>query len=501
MSLRLGGLDDSEARRITVDEGASAGSALRVDFFESDAGAVQANREHDDALPDGKDRNTMRPVTRRAMQTAAVLATMTMIASGCSSGVDAGSASETLDPSATVDLTLAGWSLGTTPEFQTLVDGFEAEHPNVSIDIKEYDPNNYETQLTADLSAGSAPDLFPIKNLKYYYTWGANDQLADVSDVAAQFENDEHIDISSLKLEDNYFALPYRQDSWLLFYNKDLFAEAGVDEPDGTWTWDDYGQVAGQLTDAFRAAGRTDVYGAYQHTWQSVVQGYALAQTEGADLTTGDLSYLKEYYERALALQDAGSTLPFAQAQANQITYQSQFGTQKAAMLPMGTWYIAAYLAQRESGDADAFNWGLAPAPQRDSSTLGENITFADPTSWAVSARSEGQQLAAAKEFLAYASGEGGATALAAIGITPAYYSDAVVDAIFGLEGMPDDELSKTAFTDHDTRPENPLYEYTSSIQDILKDTHSAIMTESTSIDDALASTEQELENNAYVGQ
>ena len=35
-------------------------------------------------------------------------------------------------------------------------------------------------------------------------------------------------------------------------------------------------------------------------------------------------------------------------------------------MMPMGTWYIATLIAQQASGDADNFDWGIAPVPQLD---------------------------------------------------------------------------------------------------------------------------------------
>src|SRR5699024_9143050 len=80
---------------------------------------------------------------------------------------------------------------------------------------------------------------------------------------------------------------------------------------------------------------------------------------------SGDLSYLAPYYERLLAMQDAGSTETFSTVDSQSLSYQAQFGTQKAAMMPMGTWYIGTLLAQRESGDADEFEWGMALAPQQ----------------------------------------------------------------------------------------------------------------------------------------
>src|SRR5699024_11614578 len=68
-----------------------------------------------------------------------------------------------------IELTMAAWSIATTPEFEVIVDGFEAANPDAAIVLKEYSADDYDTQLTTDLSANSAPDVFPLKNLEPYF--------------------------------------------------------------------------------------------------------------------------------------------------------------------------------------------------------------------------------------------------------------------------------------------------------------------------------------------
>ena len=49
-----------------------------------------------------------------------------------------------------------------------------------------------------------------------------------------------------------------------------MFAAAGIDEPDGSWTWDDFADLAAELTSALEG---TDyrAKGAYMHNWQSTL--------------------------------------------------------------------------------------------------------------------------------------------------------------------------------------------------------------------------------------
>ncbi|WP_311243536.1 extracellular solute-binding protein [Microbacterium sp. WCS2018Hpa-23] len=423
-------------------------------------------------------------MNRKILAAGSIAAVAALALAGCSGSSDAG---ESTDPDAPVTLTLSGWSIDTTPEFQTLADAFTKDHPNVKIELKEYDAAEYNTLVTADLAAGSGPDIITQKEVKYVTTFQEGGQLLDVSDVALP---DGISGADSYEVDGAAYAVPYRQDSWVLFYNKALFAAAGVAEPDGSWTWEDYADAAEALTtDASK--------GTYLHRWQSTVQGFANAQTDTSVLD-GDFSNMKDYYDNTLALQDAGDQVDFNTSTANQLTYQGEFGTQKAAMMLMGTWYTATLIAQQASGEANDFEWGIAPAPQLDEKTTGTDntpVTFGDPTGFGINANIDSAKADAAKEFLEFAASEEGAQALAEIGITPALTNDAVVESYFAVEGAPTDDLSKFAWSTHEVLPENPTSSKTATIQGILADLHTAVMSGSVSVDDAIKTAEDRVKN------
>jgi multiple sugar transport system substrate-binding protein len=415
-------------------------------------------------------------------------AAISLVLSGCSSG-DSG------ESSGPTTLTLAGWSLATTPEFQTLADGFKSVNPDVKIEVKEYDSSNYDTQMIADLAAGTAPDIYVQKNLKNFYTYQNGKQLLDVSDIAGKLGSTVG-GLSAYQVDGKTYAIPYRQDSWVLYWNKALFDQAGVKHPDGTWTWADYAATAKELTTKLKGKG-SKALGTYQHLWQSTDQGFALAQTSGASLESGDFSYLKPYYETSLDLQNAGAQVSFGDATTNKLTYQAQFGKQQAAMTLMGTWYMATLRSQQTSGDADKFEWGIAPAPQLTEATAGTSatpVTFADPTGLGINPAIDEKKAEAAKQFLAYAAGPEAAKALAGIAITPADTA-AVKDSFFTTSGLPTDDLSKFAFATHDTKPENPVSKYTAPLQNILNDLHSAVLSGTKPIDAAITEAQDRAKN------
>lgn len=435
----------------------------------------------------------------------AAVSAVVFLASGCgASSASSDSGSDSTNDKVTI--TFAGWSLSQTPEFKTLADGFHKAHPNITVKLKEYSADDYDKQLTADISAGAQPDVFPMKNLQKYYTYGhESGGLADLSSIADSYKDNKYIDVSQYKLDGKYFAMPYRSDAWVLFYNKDMFKKAGVAEPNAKWTWDDYTKAAAELKEKLPSAGydSNSVYPLYQHNWQSVIQSFALAQSGESPQNTffkANFNYMKPYYQRALDWQKKGYTIDWNTSFTTKVQYQAQFGTQKAAMMPMGTWYAATLVAQQQSGDAQKFEWGMAPIPQNPDMKLpSKPITFGDPTGLAVSAKDTGSKLAAAKEFVKWASGEGGSVALAKIATTPAYFSPKVQDTFFAAKGMPQDQLSKDAWSKHDTKAENPVGPGTDTIQSDLKDANSAIMTGSSSINAALKDASEKVKSSGVL--
>jgi multiple sugar transport system substrate-binding protein len=422
----------------------------------------------------------------RAVLGAAAAATLAFTAAACVS--DGPEATEVAFPTGPVEISLTGWSLSTEPQFQLLADGFKALHPNVTVKIKEYDAAQYDALLPADLAAGTAPDVVVLKNLRLFYTYHSNGLLKDVTDIADKLPAETN-SVENYRLDGKLWAVPYRLDPFVLFYNKDLFDQAGVAYPDGSWTWDDYARVAKDLTAKLHGP-----KGTYLHSWHSMVTAFALVQTPGAKLDTGDYSWAKPYFARALDLQESGAQDSLANITTNKLGYQAQFGNQQAAMLPMGTWFVGTLLAAQTSGTYAKFNWGFAPAPQYDRSTTGTDktpVTFGEPTGLAINgAIADDDKFTMAKEFLRYASGPEGAKALAAIGTSPANSSAEVAAVYFG-NGAPNDALSKFAWTTHDIRAENPPAKYTAGVQNILLAAHTAIMTKSAGIDDAIAEAER----------
>ncbi|MBB2968533.1 ABC transporter substrate-binding protein [Leifsonia aquatica] len=411
---------------------------------------------------------------RSLIAAGAAAAALALGLAGCAG---TGSSSSGSGTAGSTTLRVAVWNLQQTPEFGALFSAFEKANPSITIQPVDILAANYEDKITTMLAGGDTTDIITVKNLTDYAGYAQKKQLVDVADVVKGLPTADIPATESYKTGSAYYAVPYRQDFSVLYYNKKMFADAGVADPENL-TWDEFAADAAKLT---TGDGADKVYGAYIHTWNSMVQGYAAAQQDES-YDKPDYSWMADQYKLTLGMQKAGTIMDWATANSQQVQYKDMFEKGKAAMVPMGTWLIAPLLADTKAGTTDV-DWGIAPIPQLKSGT--KITTMGGPTGFGINKNSK--NTAAAEKFLAFAAGPEGAKAVAAVGIVPAYHSDEITKQYFGLDGMPSDALSKTAFDPDVIRPDGPTGTNAAAIGTILNQEHQLIMTGSSSVADATA--------------
>jgi multiple sugar transport system substrate-binding protein len=404
-----------------------------------------------------------RSIRKAAVAAAASLA---LVLAGCSSGDDG----ESADGKTVLTITL--WNYASTPEFKALIEGFQAAHPDIQVKPVDILADDYPKKITTMLAGGDSTDVITMKNVIDYARYGSRGQLVPLTDEAAKLDKTKYLGLDAFDLGGQTYALPYRSDFWILYYNKKLLKSAGVDL--AHLTWQQYAQLAKAST---AGTGTEQVHGTYQHTWRSVVQAIAAAQT-GGDQLSGDYNFMANQYNLALDLEKAGATLPWATAKTQKVTYNGIFSTGKAAMVPMGTWYMALLLQAKPDVE-----WSIAPLPQVAAS--GPVTTFGSPTAFAVNKKAKHAD--AAKQFVTWASGPQGATILAKIGVAPAFRDQSILDTYFAVSGMPTDETAKKAFQPDKVVLEMPVNEKSSDVDLILNEEHELIMTGDKTVDAGLA--------------
>ena len=249
-----------------------------------------------------------------------------------------------------------------------IVSAFNAKMEAEGKDIRaEFTLVPYEEQqvkfITA-LSAQTAPDVYGLDliNFPYFNSIGA---FADITEKVNALPFKDQFNPGMLRegvWEDKIYAIPLYNDNSGLFYNKKLFAEAGLTEPPKTWAQvkeyaekltkdDQYG-----LTFCGAVAGQT-AFTWTPHLWMN---GGDVGTEENAARTTVTLNS-KEAEEALQYWSDLAAFAPEGVPTYTYADYYNGFTSEKVGMIFGGSWHIAAM-----SNDKPLLDFGvvLFPTPE-----------------------------------------------------------------------------------------------------------------------------------------
>lgn len=142
-------------------------------------------------------------------------------------------------------------------DLNTIVQAFQAENPGVTVEVETAPFSDYFTLLQADIVGGAAPDVFEL-NYESFGAFAANGTLLDMSDLISADAPYYPRALEAFQYQGAQLALPESFSTVLLFYNQNLFDQAGIDYPTADWTWDD----AMTAAKAIRALG-SDTWGIF----------------------------------------------------------------------------------------------------------------------------------------------------------------------------------------------------------------------------------------------
>ena len=157
-----------------------------------------------------------------------------------------------------VTLNWALWDKDSTAYWQALADGYMESHPNVTIEMTDLGSTDYMTQLATQLAGGNGElDVLSIKDIPGY-----SNLIGMLEPLSGKLTTDEskfNGVLEQLTAEDgNYYAVPFRSDFWVVYYNKDIFDQAGVEYPTNDMTMADFDA---KIREVYEKTGyKTDVF-------------------------------------------------------------------------------------------------------------------------------------------------------------------------------------------------------------------------------------------------
>ncbi len=403
-------------------------------------------------------------------------------------GTDAASTTTETAEGDQVTLNWAVWDLESTAYWQAMADGYMASHPNVTIEMTDLGSTDYMTQLATQLAGGNGElDILTIKDIPGYSNLINLEMLVPMNDILTRDTADFGGVIEQLTASDgNFYAVPFRSDFWVLFYNKDMFDEAGIDYPTNDMTMEQFDALIREVSE------KTGAYGNFYHTWRSDVTLFGILDGQNT-IIDGSYDFLKPYYEMVLAEQADGVVPDYGELKTSGLHYSAAFENGQAAMCNMGSWFIATlqtYNAEAEANGVEPVNFGMVKYPHPEGVEAG--TTLGTVTSLGINPYSEKQEAAA--DFINWCVSDEGAAAIAATGTFPAVSNEQINEIISGTEGFPADDASKEALNTVAVYLEMPLTDKASEIETVLNQEHDAIMTGAESVDEGIANMNEQVQ-------
>jgi raffinose/stachyose/melibiose transport system substrate-binding protein len=251
-------------------------------------------------------------------------------------------------------VTVRWWHIDTSDDMQAtwqgIADAYMAQHPNVNIEITVLENEAFKAQLVTVMQAGDPPDIFRSWGGGVLWTYA---DAGLVRNIAPELEGEWKDSFSAqaaLNLygqNGEYYGVPYTWGAVGMFYNKALWAQAGLDPEAPPATWADFLAAVQALKDA----GTTPIAVGELDRWPGHFWWCYLAAREG-----GQEAFVKAYNREGSFADEpfvkAGEDLkqlidmqPFAEGFAgmNYGDAQTQMLNQETAMELMGQWAPGAY--------------------------------------------------------------------------------------------------------------------------------------------------------------
>jgi multiple sugar transport system substrate-binding protein len=223
-----------------------------------------------------------------------------------------------------------------------------AAEVNATIDHQSVPYPQYNPKVLQQVSTKTLPDILMINNpdLPQFASTGALRPLTDL-DIDTSVFLESVLEVG--KYEDELYGLAPNVNSLVLFYNKKMLEEAGVEVPT---TWDELGAAAKKLTEGERYGFTYSASTGTEGTWTFIPFLWSNGGSQ-LELTAPEaVEALTFYTGMALDGYVSKSVVNWSQADA-----KDQFASGKAAMMINGPWQIPSL------NDTEGLEWGSATIP------------------------------------------------------------------------------------------------------------------------------------------
>lgn len=354
--------------------------------------------------------------TKMWLRAGALVAAVVLVASACSGGgSDDGSNNEGSGESTDSSVELTFWSRDSQSTFiQPIIDAFNSSHEDIQVKVTVVPSAQFVQKFGTAAASGSGPDVISL-DLVYGPYFSQAGALVDITDRLGELDYVDLLSPTHMRLgayEDRQFALPFSAEASVLYYNKDLFEQAGLDPEQPPTTWQEIADAAAAISalgDEYSGfyfsggCGGCNVFTFAPLIWAS---GADIMDADGVNPTFDD-PVVGEALQFYRGMWQDGVMDPSVETD-NGASFGGRFGDGKLGMVSSGAFYVGQLKT-----DFPDLNFGVTPMPGRDGGTSafvgGDIIAMVNGT----------KNEDAAWEFLKWATGDEAQTLVSDAGVVP----------------------------------------------------------------------------------
>ncbi|GLI26657.1 putative ABC transporter extracellular-binding protein YurO [Agromyces rhizosphaerae] len=338
----------------------------------------------------------------RGLWAAATVAVSGLLLAGCSTASD--------DPAAESDTLVLQVQAGAEANVAGFLSVFEEQYPDVTVETQAVSQTAKTGSNLQVLTSSSAPDVAVVPtNTQVFSELTAAGELVPLDDVWEAADLDARYGESlaaALKTAGTPYVVSYDSTIYnVVYYNKDLFAELGIPEPENH-RFESLDELEATVT-ALKEGGKQGLAigpaDNYQSSWMidaylptsstpEELENYLTSWQEGVEQT---ISYTDEPFLRAIEqIKAMGEADLFQDGYLGQdvATAQSLFVQGAAGMMLNGQYAAQPFI---DEGMTDEFGWAMLPPVDPGAMT---QLTLYNGDAFAIPARAKNPDLA--KKFL-----------------------------------------------------------------------------------------------------
>lgn len=269
---------------------------------------------------------------------------------------------------------------------QAAVDKFNEAHDDIEVTLEAYG-GEFDTKISAGMGSNDMPDVMYMWNYPAY-AGGLEPLDSYIEGEGEDYKSNFYDTLWNYNsLDGETYGIPIGFTTHALFYNKDIFAEAGIEEPTNEWTWDDVQEAAKTITEkcegkkGFSFQMKPDPYDFEMYLWSN---GTAYVNEDGELEGNLNSDKAKEVFEMFQTMEKEGYAV------ATEKSGTDEFRSGSTGMYVYGSWSI-------NSLNEDGVNYGVVNIP-----SFGKDPSVSILSSSGISMSKDSKNKEAAWEFIKF---------------------------------------------------------------------------------------------------